>query len=164
VRARYVMRQPYQLWQTEQVIGYQRDRSSFGLTANVFRGSISADVVSNHNDRDGHSYTYTSYVQFSDVGLLKLGLNASVNYWTRDGQTVLYFAPGLSRSFGRLFTQLRYRYDDSRFEGYQTIRHSIEGLINVSLTRRVRSSLLVGTQSGDQMSQFRLYTSVWIRI
>ncbi len=164
LRTRYDLRQPYQLFRAEQVIGQRRDRISGGVTVRAFKGTLSGDFTTNHSDRDGRSYTYTSFSQFPKIGVMGLGLNASMSYWTGTDRHVLNVSPGLARSFGGWYAQLRYRYDNSRFGDVTTARHGVEGALTIPVSRRIRSSVRLGAQQGGRLTQYRMFTHLWIRL
>lgn len=164
LRARYDLRQPYQLFRAEQVMGPRRDRVSAGLTLRALRGTLSGDLTTNHSARDGRSYTYSSFSQFPSIGFLGLGMQGSVSYWTGTDRHVLNVSPGLSRSFGGWYAQLRYRYDSSRFGAVTTARHGVEGAVTIPVSRRVQSSVRLGAQQGGRLIQYRLFTHLWIRL
>ena len=99
--ARYSLRQPYRV--TEIVpITYQRDRGNLGLTYTFAGAIVGADVTANDvtDDNIDKSWTYSGWFNVSETSLWKLGFTGSVSYRDRDGETVIYAVPGLTRRFG----------------------------------------------------------------
>ena len=164
-RSRYILRRPYQVLLTDNIIGYQRERVSGGLTLRALSGSFSADIATNTSDIDARSYTYSGFVAFPALTDLRIGFNTMVHFWDRDdGADVLFVAPTLSRQFNRIYTQLQYQYQKSNFDVIEATNHALEWSFNVPLGARVRSSIRLQSRWGDATSTFRVYTTLWTRI
>lgn len=163
VRGRYLLRRPYQILRTSQMVGYERTRLSAGFSVRAYQGVLSMDLATNASDRTTRSYTSTAYLTFPNIRMLGVGVSALLNYWSRaDGATVLYLAPGVSRTLGRVASRLEYQFQRSTFDPITATRHAVELSLNVPLARRIRAGLLLRTQRGAYATSNRAYASLWI--
>ena len=88
------MRKPYNILLTENVIGYQRERLTGGLSVRAFSGTFSADVSVNTSEIVEKSYTYSGFVSIPRFDIWDLGVSVLANYWKRgDGADVLFIVP-----------------------------------------------------------------------
>ena len=160
--ARYSLRQPYRV--TEIVpITYQRDRGNLGLTY-TFSGSIvGADVTANDvtDDGIGKSWTYSGWFNVSETSLWKLGFTGNVSYRDRDGDTVIYAVPGLTRRFGPTFARLTYTYYRTEEPAAAFTTHVGDLAVDFPLARRLRGTIAGQIQRGPQLSGNSVYISVW---
>ena len=160
--ARYSLRQPYRV--TEIVpITYQRDRGNVGLTY-TFSGSIvGADVTANDvtDDGIGKSWTYSGWFNVSETSLWKLGFTGNVSYRDRDGDTVIYAVPGLTRRFGPTFARLTYTYYRTEEPAAAFTTHVGDLAVDFPLARRLRGTIAGQIQRGPQLSGNSVYISVW---
>jgi len=160
--ARYSLRQPYRV--TEIVpITYQRDRGNLGLTY-TFSGSIvGADVTANDvtDDGIGKSWTYSGWFNVSETSLWKLGFTGNVSYRDRDGDTVIYAVPGLTRRFGPTFARLTYTYYRTEEPAAAFTTHVGDLAVDFPLARRLRGTIAGQIQRGPQLSGNSVYVSVW---
>jgi len=160
--ARYSLRQPYRV---EQIvpITYQRDRGNLGLTY-TFSGSIvGADVTANDvtDDGIGKSWTYSGWFNVSETSLWKLGFTGNVSYRDRDGDTVIYAVPGLTRRFGPTFARLTYTYYRTEEPAAAFTTHVGDLAVDFPLARRLRGTLAGQIQRGPQLSGNAVYVSIW---
>ncbi len=162
VHARYSLRQPYRV---EQImpITYRRDRGNLGLTY-AFSGSmVGADVTANDvpDDGIGTSWTYSGWFHVSETSLWKLGFTGNVSYRDRDGETLIYAVPGLTRSFGPTRARLTYTYYRSEEPAAAFTTHAGDLALDFPLARRLRGTLAAQVQRGPQLSANAVYVSVW---
>jgi len=160
--ARYSLRQPYRV--TEIVpITYQRDRGNLGLTYTFSTAIVGADVTANDltDDNIGKSWTYSGWFNLSETSLWKLGFTGNVSYRDRDGETVIYAVPGLTRRFGATRARLTYTYYRSEEPAAAFTTHAGDLAVDFPLGRRLRGTLAGQVQRGPQLSANAVYVSVW---
>ena len=159
---RYSLRQPYRV--TEIVpITYQRDRGNLGLTYAFAGAIVGADVTANDvtDDNIGKSWTYSGWFNVSETSLWKLGFTGNVSYRDRDGETVIYAVPGLTRRFGATRARLTYTYYRSEEPAAAFTTHAGDLAVDFPLGRRLRGTLAGQVQRGPQLSANAVYVSVW---
>ncbi|MGB5527240.1 MAG: hypothetical protein WBN79_10300, partial [Gemmatimonadota bacterium] len=160
--ARYSLRQPYRV---EQVvpITYQRDRGNLGLTYAFAGAIVGADVTANDvtDDNIGKSWTYSGWFNVSETSLWKLGFTGNVSYRDRDGDTVIYAVPGLTRRFGPTFARLTYTYYRTEEPAAAFTTHVGDLAVDFPLARRLRGTIAGQIQRGPQLSGNSVYVSVW---
>ncbi len=165
LRGRYILRKPYNILLTENVIGYQRERITGGMSVRAFTGTFSADVSVNTSEITDKSYTYSGFASIPRLNVWDLGVSVLANYWTRDdGADVLFIVPSVSRPFGRILAQVQYHYQNSNYDVITSSNHTIEGVLNIPLGNRIRSSIRLQSRWGDFDNAFRVYTILWTRI
>ena len=165
LRARYLLRKPYNIFLTENFFGYQRERVSGGFSVRTFTGIFSADVSMNTSEVTDRSYAYNGYATLPRTNFFDLGFSAMVNYWRRDDSAdVLYIVPSISRYFGRSMAQVQYHYQSSNFDVIESTNHTVEGVITFPIGNRIRSSIRLQSRFGDFNNTFRIYTTLWTRI
>ena len=165
LRARYLLRRPYNVLLTQDVFGYKRERISGGFSVRAFTGTLSADISVNTSEITARSFTYNGFASIPRIDFLDLGVSTLVNYWRRDDNAdVLYIVPSISRSFGRTLAQLQYHYQHSNYDVIGSSNHTLEGVLNFPIGDRIRSSIRLQSRWGDFDNAFRLYTTLWTRI
>ena len=98
-----------------------------------------------------------------------LGANLDATAWTRDdpagAQGGLSAGAALSRSIGRGFVQVGYRYGRSPLGLSEVLTtQGLDATLQVSVTSRVALTLQAGLQGGDVLRSTRLYTALWYRL
>ena len=160
--ARYSLRQPYRV---EQVvpITYERNRGNLGLTYTLSGASLGADVTANDvaDDGIGKSWTYSGWFNVSETSLWKLGFTGSVSYRDRDGESVIYAVPGLTRRFGPTRARLTYTYYRTEEPAAIFTTHAGDVAVDFPLARRLRGTVAGQIQRGPQLSGNAVYVSLW---
>lgn len=160
--ARYSLRQPYRV---EQIvpITYRRDRGNLGVTYSFARSVIGADVTANDvmDDQIDKSWTYSGWFNVAETSVWNLGFTGNVSYWDRDGDTVLYAVPGLTRRFGPTFARLTYTYYRIEEPVATFTTHAGDLAVDFPLARRLRGTVAAQIQRGEQLSGNAIYASLW---
>lgn len=165
LRGRYILRKPYNILLTEDVFGYKRERLSGGFSVRAFTGTFSADVSANTSEITDRSFTYTGFASIPRINFWDLGVSTMVHYWRRDDSAdVIYIVPSISRHFGPMLAQLQYHYQESTYDVIGSSNHTLEGVLNFPIGKRVRSSVRIQSRWGDFNNTFRVYTTLWTRI
>ena len=97
----------------------------------------------------------------SETSLWKLGFTGNLSYRDRDGETVIYAVPGLTRRFGPTRARLTYTYYRTEEPAAAFTTHAGDLAIDFPLARRLRGTLAGQIQRGSQLSGNAVYVSIW---
>lgn len=169
LRARYQQRRPYILFGDLQVLRGLSERVGGGLSyrlpGRVLGGTVvRADLSSASAGDLPESLTYSGGLFVPRLPIGGLGLNAYVSVWTRDDRESVYASAALSRSFGRVYGSLGYRYQQTPLLNESLVTHGVEGTLQVPLLNGVSATVQGSAQFGETISNVRLYTGLWWRL
>lgn len=169
LRGRYQQRRPYILFEALQVLRDLSERVgagiSYRLPGRLLGGTVvRADVASASSGDLPASVTVSGGFVVPHLPLAEAGLNATASVWTRDGRESIYASAALTRSFGRVYGSLGYRYQQTPLLDTALVTHGIEGTLLVPLRSGVSLSMQGSASLGDTISNARLYTGLWWRL
>ena len=169
LRARFQQRRPYILFGHLQVLRDLSERVGGGLSyrlpGRALGGTVvRADLSSASAGDLPASLTYSGGLFVPRLPVGDLGLNAYASVWTRDDRRSVYASAALSRSFGRVYGSLGYRYQQTPLLAESLVTHGIEGSLQVPLMDGVSATVQGSAQVGETLSNARLYTGLWWRL
>lgn len=169
LRARYQQRRPYILFGDLQVLRDLSERVgggvSYRLPGRALGGTVvRADLSSASAGDLPASLAYSGGLFVPRLPVGGLGLNAYASVWARDDRRSVYASAALSRSFGRVYGSLGYRYQQTPLLTESLVTHGVEGALQVPLLDGISATVQGSAQLGETISNVRLYTGLWWRL
>jgi hypothetical protein len=161
LRGRISMFQPYQFWQTANLISFRRDQGNLGLFFWRPRGSVSVDVTAARLEGGETSYTYSGAFSLLRTPVLGLDFSASGSYWTQGTFTALYGTGGIARSFGGVMTRASYQLYRTGNDAFRSISHTGDLSLSIPLARSVYATIQGRIQRGDNLWTNGLFAGLW---
>jgi hypothetical protein len=174
LRAYALSRRPYFFFGDQQVLLGRSTRLGGGATLSLRGGplpntTLRADLSTASTEGQPATVTTGGGLSISRLPGLGLGLNADATVWTQNdplgARRGVYGGGGLTRSFGSVYVQAGYRYQQSPLTaGEALVTHGLDALVQVPLTPRLALTLQASTQFGDRLSSTRFYSALWYRL
>lgn len=161
LRGRISMFQPYQFWQTTNLISFRRDQGNAGLFFWRPGGSLSLDVTAARLEGGETSYTYSGAFSLLRTPIFGLDWSASASYWMQDTFTALYGTGGIARSFGGVMTRASYQLYRAGDDAFRSVSHTGDLALSIPVTRSTFATLQGRVQRGDNLWTNGLYVGLW---
>ncbi len=162
VRGGYGQRRPFSIYRTTDVISYERERWSGGISYWGTAATLGFDASVNRGEAEESSYTYSGYFSIPGRTLGGLGVGASFSYWHREEDRAIHVSPGLSYRFGRVHARAGYRYYRSDISDLKLATHGGNFTLDVPLTAGVHGTIRADSNWGEQLSSTRLSAALWM--
>ncbi len=108
LRGRYMIRQPYRIYNIDRPFLTRRDQYGAGINVNLplvsFGGSYTVRLLNQNHEGE----TINGHFNTRPLTRFDLSFSGSANRWASDFGTALYFNGGVARSFGKLYARTDY--------------------------------------------------------